>query len=115
MKSFQNSELLSKRTRLDVGCLFNKVYLKSLEIRTGVLSTLGTSTISNHPVLGSINVMAVNDDIIGIPLVSSVQGPMRSTYTSAHGVASATLTGNLPYLGLFFAYFFFKIAHLLTR
>ena len=88
-------------------------------MRAKDLSVLGNSAISNHPVLGSIHVIAVKVNVTGTPIVSSrcvftVYGPMRSACTSDHGVTSAVFTGNLPYLGLFVFLNFLRVAHLLT-
>ena len=103
MKYFFDSEPLSTRTRLDLGCLHNQVLLNNCDTRADDLSFSGTSTISNQPVTRSMKVMATNVSSIGISflyirVVSIVYGPIRSTLTSAHGSVSTYLTGNLLYL-----------------
>ena len=90
IKSFLNSDPLSKRTRFGLGYLHNYIWSNSWEILAEDLSFTGTSVISNQPVAGSMNVMAISDNSIGNPLLSRlliciVYGPMRSISTCAHG------------------------------
>ena len=99
MKYFLNSKPLSNRTSLVLVYLLNQVLLNSPEIRSEVLYTLGTYTISNRPVLGSRNIMAIDNKIIGIPLASShilftVKGSMRLSCTYTRCVASITSTAS---------------------
>ena len=66
---------------------------------------LGHSTISNQPVEGSIQVIAVSVISIGKPLTSiylviTEYDPNRSILIYDHGSTSATLDDSLPYLHL---------------
>jgi hypothetical protein len=60
MKSFLNSLPLSNKTFCGWGYLLNLTLLNNCEIQADDLSS-GTSAISNHPVAGSMNVIAVKD------------------------------------------------------
>ena len=57
IKSFLNSDPLSKRTRFGLGYLHNHVWSKSWEILAEDLSFNGTSFISNQPVAGFMRVV----------------------------------------------------------
>ena len=62
----------------------------------------GISTISNHPVAGSIIVKQCSVKV-DLPLRSIWYGPIRSIHsTSQAGSTSASLGGNLPYFFLIF-------------
>ena len=70
MTSLLNYELLSNRTYLGIGYLNNQASLNNCDTHADDSSFSGTSEISNQPVTGSINVMAVSVSIIGDPFLS---------------------------------------------
>ena len=80
---------------------------------------LGTSTISNQSLEGSIKYIAVNVSLTDKPLTSSMlvvteYGPIRYMSTYAHGSTSTILDGILPYLRLSYFLNFRQVLHLLT-
>ena len=103
-KSFLNSVPLSKMTFLGRGYLASHVVLNNWLILALDFSFSGSSVISNQPVAGSMNVIAIN--VRSLPVLSvTVYGPIKSTHTVSHGVVVVFLGGNFPYFLFFFLYF----------
>ena len=124
MKSFLNSDPLSKTTFLGLGYLVSHVWLNNWLIRADVLSItvctpfltssmskLGTSAISNHPVAGSTNVMHVSlNSLVWIEPSGCIcfavfeYGPIKSMWIVCHGTISYStiLAGRCPFWRLRF-------------
>jgi len=84
-KYFLNSVTLSKMTFLGHGYRASHVVLNYWLILVLDFSFSGSLVISNQPVAGSMNVIAINVRSLPVLLVT-VHGPTKPTHTVSHSV-----------------------------
>ena len=80
---------------IGLGYLVNHVVYTKFDIVIALL--LSYCVILDHPVTGSIMVMAFRFKFYFCPFIIMTYGPMIYTHILLHGISSSSLASNLPY------------------